>query len=157
MAKKKKKGGEEAKKNNDQKRLGKGNVDHKARGKDPVQVLKSILKSSGLKEAELEAQELDRVGLNGTQTLEKLKTMHQEGRPGGGLVWVDGPAKWMRDVLAVAERKDAEGYVPTEKQVGRAVRNRKAERAAAEAVKAGEVSDTLTELQVALSEAGSQE
>jgi hypothetical protein len=134
-----------------------GGQGHRAVGKDPFKVLKNVIKSSGLKEAELEAQELDRVGLAGTKTLQKLKTMHQEAQPGKGLVWVNGPAKWMLDAMAAADSKEYGSYVPTEKKVGRAVRDRKAERAAAASAADEETSDALTELQIALSEAGSQE
>jgi len=129
-----------------------GGQGHQAKGKDPLQVLKNVIKSCGLKEAELQAEDLDRIGLNGSKLLEKLKTMHQEHQPGKGLVWVPRPAKWMQDAMADVEAKEYGSYVPKEKQVGRAVRDRKAERAA-ESVESEEPTDSLTALQVALSSA----
>ncbi len=133
-----------------------GGQGHNAKGKDPLQVLRRVIQSCGLKEAELQAKDLDRVGLGGTKMLEKLLTMHQEHQPGKGLVWVKGPAKWVQVAVEAESRKAGEDYVPTEKQVGRAVRDRKAERSEALAGDE-EPTDSLTALQVALSSAENPE
>lgn len=76
---------------------------HKARGRDIVQVLKRVIQSSGLGEAETVAARIDKAGLPGTSSLNLLKTKHQETRPGGKLAWVDGPAAWMRRAMEASQ------------------------------------------------------
>mgnify|MGYP001589300551 CR=1 FL=1 len=104
MARKKgkKKGGEQ--KTKKQNIVHDPNSDHQAK-KDPARILARVVQSNGLFQAESIAKNLDAEGLSGTSELEHLKTHHQETRLGGGLVWVPGPAKWMRKAMEAEERR----------------------------------------------------
>lgn len=90
---------------------------HQAHAKDSAQVLKRAVQSSGLNGARIVAKKLDEQGRDGTAMLAKLMTYHQEPMTGTDkLMWVAGPASWMREAMATNERQK-----PTHLVTGRAL------------------------------------
>lgn len=72
---------------------------HKARGKDPMEILINVVKSSGYEEAWRVAKELDNIKLPGSWILQRFETQHREIVSGGEIKWVSGPAGWMRKAM----------------------------------------------------------